>query len=402
MPFLNGRVSYCRFRVHGNAPTSPVDVLDSLQQHAFQIAEGITAAEVESGFTTGEHVLDTDFNYEKNAFDPCVHFALRVDTNRPPADLKKAYRLMHENAARAASDTGFISKADRREAKELAEQQLQADMNSGRFRKSKAIPVLWDLESKLLYCATSAANVVEELVKRMREAFGVRLDPLSAGTRGAEIASALKIASFTWDESRPGAYSPNPKGQKDEGPVLPWLARNVDFKDFLGNEFLFWLMHRDEKDLGAVRTPDAFGGTEVHAGPYGQVELACGWDFAGSATLKREDANPARSPECRRALHVGKWPRKMGLMLGAEGTTGQVGATLTLQAERLLISAMALPEIESADTPRETYEQRVDMIRQLDQALDGLYAAFLVERLSDDWKAKQQALAEWVAARDKA
>jgi hypothetical protein len=42
---------------------------------------------VETGWTAGEHVLDTDFGFEKNIINDTLTFDLRVDTEKLPNDL---------------------------------------------------------------------------------------------------------------------------------------------------------------------------------------------------------------------------------------------------------------------------------------------------------------------------
>jgi len=80
MPFLSGRVSYTRLRVTGDAPAQVDDTfLAILKDHAFVESPAPRVGVLESGFTTGAHLLDTQFTYEKNGFGPCAHFALRVD-----------------------------------------------------------------------------------------------------------------------------------------------------------------------------------------------------------------------------------------------------------------------------------------------------------------------------------
>ena len=37
------------------------------------------------------HILDTDFDLEKNVVNDALHFCLRVDTQKVPADLLRAY-----------------------------------------------------------------------------------------------------------------------------------------------------------------------------------------------------------------------------------------------------------------------------------------------------------------------
>ena len=46
----------------------------------------------------------------------------------------------------------------KKEAKETVAQKLEEDMKSGRFRRSKIIPLLWDLPNQTVYCSAAGAN----------------------------------------------------------------------------------------------------------------------------------------------------------------------------------------------------------------------------------------------------
>ncbi len=73
-------------------------------------------------------------------------------------------------------------------------------------------------------------------------------------------------------------------------------------------------------------------------------------------------------PEAFRALQSGKLPRKAGLILVRHGAQYE----LTLQAETLAVSGLALPKIEEA-RGHELQCARVDSLRHLVETLDLLY-----------------------------
>ena len=95
MSFLSGRASFARFRLTGAALRDfSQSHLDKLNGAAFGSQRLASADGVEVGWTTGEHILDTDFEFEKNVIGNALHFAFRVDTEKPPADLLHAYAAM--------------------------------------------------------------------------------------------------------------------------------------------------------------------------------------------------------------------------------------------------------------------------------------------------------------------
>ena len=110
MGFYSGRVSYLRFKVNGPAPRlfgeEHLDRLADRQAGRQRIA---SADGVETGWTAGDHVLDTDFALAKNIINDTLHFELRVDTDRIPGDLLRAYYAVELKALSKDNPSGFPS-----------------------------------------------------------------------------------------------------------------------------------------------------------------------------------------------------------------------------------------------------------------------------------------------------
>src|SRR3954466_1388225 len=83
MGFLNGRITYVRYRVGGTSPLPfGEDLLEQAQLHA--IGRGGAAdphGGVAVGWAGGDHVLDVTLDLEKNIVDDALHLAIRVDTD---------------------------------------------------------------------------------------------------------------------------------------------------------------------------------------------------------------------------------------------------------------------------------------------------------------------------------
>src|SRR5687768_17754094 len=119
MGFASGSLSFRRFAVVGKSPAVPdQDLLDKLAAQALRPGEFGVPEEVEYGWSGGRHVLDANFGFEHNVFADALHFAMRVDTNKVPGDLKKAYQMMEEEAVAATNPSGFISKEQKKSVKE--------------------------------------------------------------------------------------------------------------------------------------------------------------------------------------------------------------------------------------------------------------------------------------------
>lgn len=411
MSFRSGRVSFCRFHVVGDAPlTLDETALGILTENAFVEQEIGTPNEIESGFITGEHLLDTQFTFEKNAFgDPpgsMLLFALRVDTNKVPAEVRHAQRRINELAAASQNPSGFASKAQKREAKELADRAMAEDLAKGKYRKSKSIPLLWDLSNQTLYCAASGNKVAEQVAMRMRQAFEVTLEPMGSGG----LASKLLIPQGKgrdMEDLRPSAITSPPaetgesREQKvktprgAEVPPVPWVSASSEPRDFLGNEFLLWLWWQCETSEGLFDVADIITEKKLELSIMldRTLDMDCAWGQTGKQSLR--GAGPTRMPEAAHALLTGKWPRKAGLMLADRDAQYE----LTLQGDRLIVSGSTLPEVADAESPRQLLEARLLLTRRLAQAIDSLYAAFLSLRVGSGWSAKRSALRRWIGQR---
>jgi len=421
MSFETGRVTFTRFHVAGDAPTHVDDAfLSILSEARFREnapGEGHigTPDEVEAGFTTGVHLFDTQFTYEKNGYGSqgsgMALFALRLDTHKVPADVKKAYKVMNELAAASGNPTGFASKSEKREARETAKEQVREELASGKYRKTKIVPILWDFANQRLLCGAAGTTVIEHLSRLMRQSFGVELDNLSAGVLAGNLIKA-QGKSRDYEDLRPSAFTAPPDAPRTPNdqdadhaavasgagglPVLPWIAKAVDLKDYLGNEFLLWLWWHGEhaQDRSAIPT-ESMG--EVFVALDKALDMDCAWDLTGKQTLRGE--NPTRLPEAADALLTGKWPRKVGMILANDEHQWE----LTLQGDQFIVSGAVLPEIESGDaaTPRELIERRLELVTALSSTLDALFIAFLTRRASGPWANDRDAMKAWIKQRAK-
>jgi len=405
MTFASGRVTYCRFHVRGDAPKQVDETaLSILEQFAFKETEIGAPDEIEAGFITAEHLFDTRFTYEKVGFgspaQPMLLIALRIDTHRVPSEVKRGYQKQNELAAAQMNPSGFASKAQKRDAKELSSRQLHEDLAAGKFRASKSIPLLWDLSRRMIYCGATGNTVCEQLSRIMREAFTVDLDYLSGGITAAHQLRDVGRGR-DYEDLHPTAFTappPEVKGYSDEAegpasdvihPLVPWVTKGVDLKDFLGNEFLIWLWWQSEAHEGEIEQK----GHKLFVAIDKALDMDCAWDVRGKQTLRAN--GPTRLNEATEALATGKWPRKMGLMF----SDGKNQWELSLQGDQMIVSAAKLPDIDHATGPRELVESRLAYIQQLAEVIDGLYAAFLGDRTGAPWPSMRSTIRRWIADR---
>jgi len=359
-------------------------ILDKLAEHALKPQEMGIPEEIEYGWAGGRHVLDDQFGFDSNVFADALFFGLRIDTNKVPGDLKKAYAIMEESAVAAGNPSGFISKAQKKEVKETVRQKVEDEMRGGRFRRSKVIPLLWDFPSQTLYAAASGRSF-EMLAEIFERTFGASLIPLSAG--------ALALRSLEpqgrrrdYEDLRPTRFVPGPEGE-GQYPEYPWVAKGPEPKDFLGNEFLLWLWHEADHRDGIIKIP---GNKEVSIFIDRSLDLDCAYGQTGRDGLRGD--GPGRMPEARDALRSGKVPRKAGLLLNVT----KMDFSLSLNPETFGVGSAKLPEVEDAETPRVLFEERIALLRDLSKTLDGLFEAFINIRASSSWEGQISALRRWI------
>lgn len=407
MSFTSGRATFIKFTVSGTAPDNLESVLEILSKNKFKEVEIGTPDEVETGWITGEHLLDTQFSYEKNGFGDTLLFAMRMDSHKVPSDLKMAYKKISEQAAAEGNPSGFASRAQKKDAAEEADRQVHDDLAAGKFRKSTIIPLLWDLPTNTLYCGAATNKATEHLASLFRNSFSCDLDILSAGTLAGKIFRDSGKGR-DYEDLKPSAFTKPPVGRVDSdsevdsdslrdssAPVIPWVLQSTDLKDFLGNEFLFFLWHRSETEEGRVPVAQEEDQTpsEIYIAFDKQLDMDCAWSLTGKQTLRGD--GPTRLAEAGQALKSGKWPRKAGLLM----SDGEHQWELSLQADKMVVSGAALPEIPDAQSARELTEGRLLLIKKLSRVLDGMYQIFLEQRTSGSWPTQRSAIAKWIQTR---
>jgi len=416
MGFAAGRVTFCRFNVVGDAPVSVDDTaIGTLSDHAFKETDAAGPDDVETGFVGNAHLFDTQFSYDANAFGnppgSLLLCGVRIDSHQVPAEVRHAYRKMEEQAVAALNPSGFASKAQKRDAQDVAERHIHEELRSGKYRKSKLTPILWNLATRQLFVGATAASAVEHVASLLYRAFNVQLEPLSAGGAAQHVFGAnqrdfedLLPARFTNPPADAKADHEDAEGPADINiPRVPWIKSGHNTRDFLGNEMLIWLWWTTETSDSVIRVPEFVAGKST--GRHSDIavmfdrslDMDCAWDVRGKQSLRGD--KPTRLPEAAEALATGKWPRKAGLILADNDDETQW--ELTLQGDRMQVSGLALPKIEEAETMRDIIDARLDLTVRLADVLDGLFRVYLDERRSSGWSGKRDAIREWIAARRK-
>ena len=377
MPFDRGTVSYRRFSLEGwKTPPGP-DLLETLQR-ASLVDEGEGSG---AGWTAGEHLFDATFALERNIFDGDLLAAIRIDSDRVPSEVRKAYLLSALAEEMAAADA---DRQSRRRARETALRRCDAEIAEGRWRRRKLVPVLASFASRSALVPAKGDAVTTAVRTLLEDSFECSVTALTAGSLAVRLADQLGLAAAASD-AQPEALGPAPtesEAGRPDRPSPPWCDEGHPM-DFLGNAFLLWAWWAAERD-----GPEPESGVVILRKA---IEFACPWDATGSVTVRSDD--PSARREARAAMRCGKWPRRAGLILARDGEAWE----FTLQADRWEVSGLRLdPPAGVPGTRREAIETRLASIRHFEQALGGLYEAFLRERLGGSWGGVRASLARWM------
>jgi hypothetical protein len=380
MGFFTGRVTYLRYHVDGLAPKAfGPEHLERLATHAVGKQQAASKDGTEVGWIAGDDILDVGFDLAKNVVNDTLHFALRVDTQKLPGDLLRAYARAELQALVAENPSRRPSAKQKKDAREAARQRLEAEAKDGRFLKRKAYPLLWDAHTNQLLIGTTSANALDHAQRLFQDTFASGLTLLDAGMVAQQQAAAGKQPGVLTD-LRPAAFLPG-LGT----PEVAWI-KDAASHSYLGNEFLLWLWFTLDAEGDTLALPDE---SDVVMMAARTLVLECPRGLSGNETIRSGD--PTKLPEARRAIQAGKLPRQAGLIL----VRHEQQYELTLQAETLAVSGAKLPPAEDGDA-RGKLEERAGQVRHLIETMDLLYAAFLQRRLGAAWPKELERVQKWL------
>lgn len=391
MGFLNGRITFTRFRVGGPSPLPfSEETLTLLENHkigkhsAAEPADGIT-----TGWGAGGHVLDLTFDFAKNFINDSLHASIRVDTDKIPGSLLRAYTQIELDARAAMNPSGRPNRTQKTEAKEAAKARAESEAADGRFRRCNHYPILWDARDEILYVGSNSSTVVERATALFRETFDRTLEPITAGSLA--VGDHESIAESDRVVAKLGEGSLNLYGGDtgDQLSTVAWAEKAPNMLDHLGNEFLVWLWHQLQNEGDTIPLAD---GSDVAVMVAKTLTLDCPRGETGRDSLT--DDSPTRLPEAFRALQSGKLPRKAGLILVRHGAQYE----LTIQAESLAVSGAALPKPEERLEPYEAKSARIDGLRHFAQTLDLLFDAYRARKTGQAWAEEVGRIKKWITA----
>lgn len=388
MPFLGGPVSFSRYHVAGGSPKRLEDaLLDKLRAHVIGSNRSARSTGEDVGWIGGRHVLDREFDIEKNVILDCLHFAMRIDGSRVPPELMHAYTSQELDALREKhGGNGKGLGKLRQQAVEAAKRRASQEISQGRYHRMKQVPMLWDTRSDMLYVGSTQPAVFEHLAPLFKETFDRRLERVSAGRLGYRWAEEMGV-SRRLESMTPAKLVAHPSGNGHI--AVYWTAQDESNRDYLGNEFLLWLWYTLAERTDTIGLSDQ---TDAAVIIVKQLTLECPWAEFGKDVITCE--GPAQLAESRRAIAAGKLPRKCGLIVSRQGDQYE----FVIQAETLGVSSAKLPPVEGSGNPRAAIEERIEQVRHLADTVDLLFKAFLKERVSMEWTELRETMASWLKA----
>lgn len=378
MPFLRGSLGFERFTVAGfEEAIFDEEQIKILSKHAAGRSETTAIENVHTGFLGGDHLFDQDFNVNKNIVNDALHVSVRIDTNKIPAAIRKAWLQMEIAGIAKDSEDGIVSKAQRKEAKEAMEQRCEVEAATGKYRKMQSFPLLWDYHHETLYFGGSVGNAAGLCMELVESCFGVELSRIGAGA----IATQWGIENDRYaevDDLQPISFV--------DGKISShhWSNEHSLAPDFLGNEFLMWLWWTLENEGDTIALPD---GSSVTAMMAKTLTLECPHAESGKETITAEC--PIKLPEAMQAIRSGKLPRKAGMTV----IRNDRQFDLTLNAETFGISGA---KIHLEDDEDFDCNDRIDAIRLLGETTDLMLHAFCALRTSPDWNKERKSIQKWL------
>lgn len=384
MAFASGPVSFQRFFVSGLLPTEIDDqFISALASRAFGTVP-TQSDDSQIGWIGPNHLFETDLLAERIACGSFAHLALRVDRLAVPPAVLKSYVRVAEESALEQSGREFLSRGERKKARQAAALRAEQETRSGGFRRMNAYPVLIDLANQAVYLGSTGVTMADKLMQLFADTFEASLTPADPECLAGRALSTTR-KSRTLETLAPFHLVDPP----DDVDTSSTGTFDSDL-NFLGRELLTWLWFLTEQNAGALRVPQ---GDEVTVMLDRTLALRCSYGLTGSDVITADA--PTRLPEARAALKTGKQPNRAGLVLGSPAGEFR----FTLDGQRFTVSSLALPETGESEDPLARLEERFELIADAAALLDALFELYLNERTSPQWDDRLLDMRTWADRR---
>jgi hypothetical protein len=373
VPFLHGGVTAVQYQAEFPPSLDGEATVELLQRFAASDGRLASADGIDAGWAAGRHELDTAFSHEQTVRAGFLCFDLRLTTDRLPAGKLRAYYAIDLAALAASNPSGHPTARQKREARESARERLEAEAADGRYRKHTLVPVVWDRDRSRVWFGSNSGKAQDRFVALFQQTFGVDLTPVNPATLSG---GGLDGLATEWVPGvTPAEYSWSP---------------GVDYPLHLGTEFALWLLWR-------TGDGDEIGDTVVMNAR--TLTLECPRGMTGRESFSHD--SPVRMGEVRRAMQLGKLPRKLGLTVVRHGEQYE----LTLHADTWAVTGGKVPR-PGEDAPTASAERelaRLEDVRAMLEAAESVYGVFLDRRRDEQaWQEEVAAVRRWLGVSDAA
>ena len=384
MGFLNGSVTFERYRITEDQ-TGPFGKEHIEKLKKFRIGKSSKSnlhEQPATGFSGGAHLLDTDFDTNKNIIGEALHFGIRTDSVQIPGPIKRAWTAIELAGIMKDNQGGRPSKKQREEAKEAIEARCAAEAEKGNYLRMNEVSVLWDAPTETVYLGSTSEKANDNCLELLNRAFGLEFSKVTSGSLALELIEGADNADLLASIYNAVATAFHPEGSNS---VVWWNGMNDNY-DYLGNEFLLWLWWHWQTKSDTIKLSD---GSEVSGMFARSLSLDCPIGEHGKESISAD--SPVALPEAILAIGMGKLPRKAGLTLVREDQQFD----FALQAETFSIGSAKISQIGNDDAIRDAID-RIESIRQLSETLDLLFEAFCEKRIGKKWNAEQKKITDWL------
>jgi len=170
------------------------------------------------------------------------------------------------------------------------------------------------------------------------------------------------------------------------------LGELIETKRFLGRELLTWVWF--ESEVFEQRfSIEGFGECELFLEKKLDLESPADSD---KETTKLTGVAPSGTPEARESLRRGKLPTRARIVIRRE----EQEFSFVLDADALAPSGVKIPALLKGDGDDPFYE-RMQLIEELEGAVEALYREFLLLRLARTWEEEVvPSIVEWMNDQD--
>ena len=390
-----GTLTFTRFFTQGALPKDlRRKFLEAAKLRRFEPLKPEDEALEATGWCVMERPFDLELDSAKMFHDSFVLLGFRVDRYRIPGALLKSQISDEEQRQLARGKKTKLSRNEKLEIKDRVVMRLRKKV----IPTSKAIDLCWHLDSGVVLFFGHSKRMILDFAALFEKTFGLALledSPYAAATR-AELPRELDRAfkqiepvSFSNGRKRLGKSSKaEPEQEPSETPAdgEEDLLERVESTRFLGSEFLLWLWLRAELVDKPIALPEL---GEFQVWLDNQIVLQSDIDPNERVTVR--GAAPSGSPEAREAVRAQKFPVRARIAIRND----ERDFACVLVAHRFAVSGGKIPAVLTKDTD-DAFQERMTLVERLCQNLDGLYAAFLRDRLSALWKeAWEPAIVSW-------